>query len=110
MFYWEPPSTAPAIDPIEAPSRAERAIRGVRTDVYSTGHEPAAWVWSDGAWHWASIRARHCYPDGSVELQVRVPQDSASLGERTYRWGPGIVLAHPGSRATSTTAVDTSRR
>ncbi|WP_327356394.1 hypothetical protein [Streptomyces sp. NBC_01304] len=109
MFYLEPPGTAPAIDPIEAPTRDEHEAHGVRTDVYPAGHEPAAWIWNDGAWRWASIHARHRHPDGAVELRVRMTSGMVPARELTYRWGPGIVLAHPGHRATDTARAGSRR-
>lgn len=47
----------------------------------------------------ATIRAQYRYPDGVLELQVRLPNDIPAR-ERTDRWGPGVLLAHPGHRAT----------
>lgn len=100
MFSWETPAHHPVIAPVEVSPRAEHEAIGVRTDVYPDRHEPAAWIWIDAAWRWATIRARHAYPDGVAELQVRVTGDAPGH-ERTYRWGPGVLLAHPGHRATN---------
>lgn len=99
MFFWESPAHHPVIAPVEVPPRAEHETVGVRTDVYPDRHEPAVWIWVDSAWTLATIRAQHRYPDGVLELQVCLPNDIPAR-ERTYRWGPGVLLAHPGHRAT----------
>ncbi|WP_407554598.1 hypothetical protein QOM21_32635 [Streptomyces sp. Pv4-95] len=104
MFYWERPQHRPAIEPVEVTARAAHDPAGVRTDVYAAGHEPAAWIWVDDAWHRACVRARHRYPDGAVNLQVLLTGDSPG-GERTFRWGPGVLLAHPGHRMTGAAGV-----
>lgn len=81
----------------------------VCTDVYARGFEPSVWIWFGAAWQYATVLARHRYPDGWDELQVR-PRGHVGPA-LVFRAGqPGILPAHPGRRDLRTALRDSAAR
>ncbi|MFC1410523.1 hypothetical protein ACEZCY_14795 [Streptacidiphilus sp. N1-12] len=53
---------------------------------------PMLWIYTEGRWRSAVVRARHRYPDGRTAYQVAIELDrTRDTHYRTYWWDPACM-------------------
>ncbi|KPI33238.1 hypothetical protein OV450_1326 [Actinobacteria bacterium OV450] len=83
-------------EPVETPPWSAQTGPAPTVWTWPAGDRPALYVWSQGRWRYAPVRARQDWPDGTVVYQVAVDLDgSTSVVPRSYAWPqPGLRVAH----------------
>jgi hypothetical protein len=66
-----------------------------RVHVYEHGHQPLMYIRVDGEWRFATVRARHTWPDErvayQVDLQLTGPGGIVGSYSRTYWWSESAM-------------------